>query len=345
MRFQSIANILICAALMAFTQCTLGKPKDGPADPVSNKVQLLQDQVNLLKQSLEKMQADQTNYRIKKDLLKEAYSSNLQTINLVITLVLAVFGVIGFAGIRDINAIKKEYKDELHKLETLRTDFDAKTKQILDQQKTSAEVVSKLEHNVQLLEVQEKAGMFFQQQNYPRALQYIDTGLDAAPDDSLLNLMRANVLWRMNQLDASIAQFKKAIERSPEGISPALDMAEMLLISRRLAEFDEHIKEYRERFAQREQGMLNTYFVAIRAYVSPNHADFRPWLAQHLPNLPVGQQRRLGNWNFADIRLFLAREPQSPEQQVFAALINWFEGLIDTNALKTVATTIGVNVG
>jgi len=51
---------------------------------------------NYLEKQIQEIRRDQLNYKIEKDILKEVYSSNIATINLVITLILAVFGIIGF---------------------------------------------------------------------------------------------------------------------------------------------------------------------------------------------------------------------------------------------------------
>ena len=57
----------------------------------------------MLEDQFKEIRRDELNYQIEKDLLKETYSSNLQTLNLVLTIVLGLFSIIGFLGIRDIH--------------------------------------------------------------------------------------------------------------------------------------------------------------------------------------------------------------------------------------------------
>ena len=73
-----------------------------------------------IEESISEIRRDQLNYRIERDLLKEAFSSNYQTINIVIAIILGVFSVIGFLGIRDIGTIRRQYFNELNKLNDLR---------------------------------------------------------------------------------------------------------------------------------------------------------------------------------------------------------------------------------
>ena len=58
-------------------------------EKLENELKKLSDQVT-------EVRRDQLNYQIEKDLLKETYSSNMDTINIVIAIILAIFGIIGF---------------------------------------------------------------------------------------------------------------------------------------------------------------------------------------------------------------------------------------------------------
>ena len=89
------------------------------SDESSTTYSAINDRLDRHEHLIKTISGDRINYRIEKDLLKEAYSSNLQTINMVITFVLGVFAFLGYLGIRDISTIKKEYLLELSKLLSL----------------------------------------------------------------------------------------------------------------------------------------------------------------------------------------------------------------------------------
>src|SRR5438876_10467 len=69
--------------------------------------------IRRLEEQLSEIRRDQLNYRIEKDLLKETYSSNYQIVNGALAFFLTAASIIGFLGIRDINALKKDYMAEL----------------------------------------------------------------------------------------------------------------------------------------------------------------------------------------------------------------------------------------
>jgi hypothetical protein len=73
------------------------------------------NRLDRIETNLVETRRDQLNYRIEKDLLKETFSSNYQTINIVLTIVLALFTVVGYLGIRDIGAIKKNTRSSSKK--------------------------------------------------------------------------------------------------------------------------------------------------------------------------------------------------------------------------------------
>ncbi len=52
------------------------------------------EQLRKIEDQLSEVRRDQLNYKIEKDLLKEAYSSNLQIVNAVIAIALGVFAVL-----------------------------------------------------------------------------------------------------------------------------------------------------------------------------------------------------------------------------------------------------------
>ena len=57
---------------------------------------------------LKRIEGNEQNYKLEKDLLKETYSNNYERINFFITIALGLIGILGFLGIRDISSIKKE---------------------------------------------------------------------------------------------------------------------------------------------------------------------------------------------------------------------------------------------
>ena len=90
----------------------------------SLKIFKIQEEVKILSNKVEETRRDQLNYSLEKDLLKETYSNNYDRLNFTITGIFGVFAVLTFFGIRDLNSIKKEYKEELDKLTNLKVEIE-----------------------------------------------------------------------------------------------------------------------------------------------------------------------------------------------------------------------------
>src|SRR5437764_14025284 len=99
----SIAALALAFFLLGWNAFGQGVTKT-PQAP-SPVVQTDQEQLRRLADAVTEVRRDQLNYQIERDLLKETYGSNLQTINLVLTIVLGAFAVIGYLGVRSIGTL------------------------------------------------------------------------------------------------------------------------------------------------------------------------------------------------------------------------------------------------
>jgi hypothetical protein len=97
----------------------------------------LKGEIRRLEYDVKAIQRDQMNYKIEKDALKEIYSSNLQTINVVIALVLFAISVLavifGYMGFRNIAKARKQYAREIQRIKRLRSKLNAKIRSISEE--------------------------------------------------------------------------------------------------------------------------------------------------------------------------------------------------------------------
>ena len=63
--------------------------------------------IEFLQNDIKEVRRDQLNYQIEKNLLKEAYSSNYTTIQIIISIILGIFAILGYLGIKSITSLKK----------------------------------------------------------------------------------------------------------------------------------------------------------------------------------------------------------------------------------------------
>lgn len=108
--------------------------KDTQASNPQPSLQDIREHLGRIEDAMKEVKRDELNYRMEKDLLKEAYASNLQTINTVITIVLGMFTVIGFLGVKSILQLQQAYRDKLDELSKLAAGFQAKFQEIETEQ-------------------------------------------------------------------------------------------------------------------------------------------------------------------------------------------------------------------
>ncbi|HVB66059.1 MAG TPA: hypothetical protein VND01_00015 [Candidatus Acidoferrales bacterium] len=136
-RFGIITFILIATSSASANTQEQAQPND------ANKTNI-QVQLNELRNNVALVKRDELNYKLDRDLLKETYGSDIQQINIFITFILALFGVIGFFGLRDISNIKDQYRNELEVLQRLRFRMTRQFKAITASQAESLKKVQQL---------------------------------------------------------------------------------------------------------------------------------------------------------------------------------------------------------
>lgn len=186
---------------------------------------------------IKRIDNNQLNYKIEKDLLKETYSNNYENINLIVTLILAVMGILGYLGLKDIGGVKKEYMSELSSLKTLKSKFEIKTKELDERKKEfDLEIKSMIEENnkqnqrIKFIELKDKAESYLREDNITSALEFINAALEINPKDVSVIIYKARVLSRLNNFSESIAYYKEAIILKPNDHAPILNLMSVFIL-------------------------------------------------------------------------------------------------------------------
>ena len=124
------------------------RPQPTESDPIH--------QIKRLEDDVKEIRRDQLNYQIERDLLKEAYATNLKTVDVLIALALGVItivgGVLGFLGVRNIYALRKEYNDDLDALRRLKAGFEGDIERIKARETETKDQVTHLSNRIHVLE-------------------------------------------------------------------------------------------------------------------------------------------------------------------------------------------------
>jgi tetratricopeptide (TPR) repeat protein len=325
MNLKTYSLLLVLISSVAFAK---SNPKQ-IQDSIS-----IHDQLLKVDEAVRELRRDQLNYQIERDLLKETFSSNYQTVNIVLAIVLGLFSFVGFMGIRDIGSIKKEYLNELDKLNNLRKDFETKITQYeTDQTKTKEDYLSILSANdkqnrrIKILELQEKVSSLVQSQNYAKAIEFIAIALEMDPDNISMLINKGISLWRLGDLSNAISSYKRIIEIDPTNIPTIENLSELYLITNRLADFNELYTKNKAAIKSKGDEALCAYFEAMENYLRQNAPGLKQSIVNYLTSLTTDKEKRTP-WDFNDALRALKPKPDDPLGAMILLLIEVLRGTI-----------------
>lgn len=304
--------------------------------------EIKRDTVNL-KDSVEILRRDQINYKIEKDLLKEAFASNLQTINIILALVLGVFAVLSYLGFKGILSIKSEYSKELEVLRQLKLSLETEIQAVIKEQKTVKEEIVKIaqvneeqEKKFKILEFKEKTSQLLDTRKFGLALEFADAGLLLDPKNVILLQAKALCHIKFAQFDSALGTWKTVLEVSPENAYAIENSAEAFLLTEKVDEFDKWYARYQEIIDRARNGVTAIYFKTLRGMVTNDTESIKAVLLPYVLKSGSGAVPRMGSWGFDEVRRYMRKLPNGPLKDLRAKVIDFFEGKTPTEELKAI---------
>jgi len=278
-------------------------PEKLNSEEISTKTQeSLELSIEKIQEKLQEVRRDQLNYSIEKDLLKEAYSSNLESINIIITVVLGTFSVLAFFGIKSIGAIREEFRDELQQFREVRERSEKRLKEIESQQTQAvkrldeiAETNSKQDTRLKVLEIIENAGSILGQSNYSHALEYIEIGLDMDKSNVRLLQQKEHCMLKLKRFQEAIDTEEKLLDLDPKNYGAGLNLCEISLLLENRSRYN----ELRTRFSDElsKHPYLAWAFDAIELYLDEKDEDLEKHISNLASNLHEGK-KNYSQWRF-----------------------------------------------
>lgn len=303
----------------------------------------LQEQVNSLSNKLEEVKRDQNNYSIEKDLLKETYSNNFDRINLLITAILGIFGVLTFFGIRDINSIKREYKEELEKLRKLQTEIESKSREFdLNKKKYDEEITEILKQNeeqnkkIKILEIKDKISTLFKEKQYGSALEFCAVALELSPNDQLLQFEKGKILGKLNRFGEAIEAYEKVLGSDNSHTPTIINITELYLFKNQIEKANSLIQAHPNSFVDRQELNLINFFELIKKYHKDDIPEMKEYAKEIIDKQNPDTQKQFKGWDFSDAFTFSYYEPDSDKKKVLRAILFYLNGQIKGSDLDRV---------
>ena len=338
-------NYLRTFVFLLFLLPTFGIAKNGvdskPSDSnLQDEIHSLQQELQDNNQSLEQLRRDQLNYQIERDLLEKTYGSNIQTINLVITIVLGVFTVIGIFGIRDISKIRDNYNKELERLSAVRHEIEltkVRIEQDLAQSKARFEALvhksEEQDNRLRVLEFLEKVRALVKDKQYALALDYALLGLELSPDNEPLQFQKALCAGRLGDFDTAYATTKLLYQRKPENSSYLRNFIELTFLIGKGDEGEGLVAENLEKAIKPHGTNLVFYFSALNLFHKKDAAGLKRLIADYVKTLPADQPISM-RWTFDELGHFVSRLPANELKALLGKVYLLLSGEVTPGSIK-----------
>lgn len=298
--------------------------------------------IEQLQNDVKEIRRDQLNYRIEKDLLKETYSSNFSTVQIIISLILGIFAILGYLGLRGINSLQEEYNSELTKLKDIKSEFELKLKDLSASQEKVKEQISSIDSlneeqnkKIKILEIKEKIGSLFSQKNYQRTLDYVAIGLELSPDDIELINFRASSLIQLRNYPEAIEAHKLGVKIDPTNAELIKNLAELYLLDGHIVKYNDLVNDKREYFKS-EQDALLTYLEALKLFKQKMFPEMKKIIADFLGKDDLTTiKNHINQWDFADLNYSFKTIENSVEKTLFLHFTNYLSGSLSGAELNS----------
>jgi tetratricopeptide (TPR) repeat protein len=292
--------------------------------------------------SVSEIRRDQLNYRIEKDLLKDTFSSNFQTVNIIITIILLLFGGISYFGMKDIGSLKKDYSSELEKLRALRNDFEINIKNITEEQSKVKdnyfEIIKSNEEQskkIKVLELQEKVSSLLHSGNCQRALEYAAVALNLDTDNIVLLDLKGQCLWKLNDLNGSIATFNELLKVDTTNQGAIQNLLELYLIVNRIQEYEELYTKNQSWLVAKNAPVFEMYFSVLKCYQLGQLQQIEEKIKEYLKQFSDEKKIAI-KWSFDEVNNFLKGKPASKQKTLIILFIQLLEGKITKKEISEV---------
>lgn len=321
-------KIILVVSILLLTLTSFTK-----TDSIS--VKSIKSELEVLKNKMEEVRRDQLNYTIEKDLLKETYSNNFDRINVILTSLLGLFAILTFFGVRDINAIKKEYKDELIQIQTLKNNFDFKTKELDENKKKYDEEIKLIfrqseEQNkkIKTLEFKDKISTLFKDKQYSTALEFCVLALELSPDDISLLVEKAKIQCRINQFDNAIETYERVLEIDKTNSTAISNLCELYLLRNNFQRADKLMSEHPNSFKDRFDFKLKEFFDLLKSYHKGDIEYMREYAKKIFDPKNVDNQVQIKGWDFTDALSYIYLEPDSELKTTIQVILFYLFGKV-----------------
>lgn len=332
--------------ILALCQISIIQPTYAEQSKESQRISTIEHQVKTVSESVAEIRRDQLNYKIEKDLLKETYSSNVTTINLIITLILGAFAVFGYLGVKGIGALKADFNQELEKLRSVSKEFEDKIATVnhqIEAANSKAEAMAKVnveqDRRLRILELQEKCGTWSNKKNYSRALEYANVGLELDDKDAIFLTVKSDCQMKMGSFKESCETLETYNNIYPGNISAIATLIEMSAIIGKIDQAQSLLKANEGGLVNEYGPYMSWYATALVLFFSGAFTELKAHLSsQSTPCVTDKACRIKETWSYVEALSVIERSPGRPGYKEIKSAIEFLQGSIGCADLNKIIT-------
>jgi hypothetical protein len=313
-------------------------------DTISKSREQTLKEISYLRDEVKEIRRDQLNYLIEKDLLKETYSTSYQTINIVITIILGIFVILGYLGIRDINTIKEGYEKKLSELANTQKNLEVKLTEFNQTKEKSEEKLTSIlsqndEQNkkIKVLELREKIGNLISKKLYTNAIEYVGVGLDMMPNDIELLRYKGFANFKLLKYSEAINALEKILTFEKSDSNAMMDLAELYLLTGDMLKFRDIFSNNQSLFHSEDNKINSFYLEALSYYKQKDEKKLVESIQRFFPNFANEEEKKkISSWDFRDSKNNIKDDEESKLKILITSLIDLLEGVKNVREIKSV---------
>ncbi len=370
---SSRLGLLLLLFILSLSHTQPCKAADSTAQQlqdINQKLNQLQSDLKINKDAVWEVRRDELNYRLEKNLLKEAYSSKLQIVNFVITIALIILTIVGIFGIKSLNTIKKEFKDEfdklkdkyegklnkieveqsivkknfhdeLDKLKNMGEEYEGKFNKLVAEQNIAKETFDELlkqnekqDQRLKIIEIQEKAAFAWKSKEYERGIEYCDVGLSLESKNTTLLWEKMRCLNKLDEITKAIAVGENILSINPNDITVICNLVEFYLIDRNISKYEQIINLHADAILEYENAYILWYFDQIKNYNNEDITSIKQNISSKIILDSRGASERIDDWEYENMKFAISNDENTPEGILLLLCIDFLEGEISKDELN-----------
>lgn len=297
------------------------------------KLTEIETKLSQLAREIEVIDKTQLNYKIEKDLIREAYSNSYKTINTVVSFSLGIIAILGFLGIKDIGRIKEKYEDELKTLSELKLDFERRTKAVEEDADKLDSAISELirenqeqDKKIKFIELKDRMMALQKEGNNVQALEFANLALELQPEDELCINVKSTLLVRLNQLPQANKLLLDWLEKHPESDGSRVNLVEQLYFAGNFELADKLIQEKQSAFTGSQlNGKLLEFLGLFKLYHEGKTDELKQIISSAVTHENLKYRYMDNSWSFKEALHFIHYRPDSEPKR----LLNQFLFYLD----------------